>query len=98
MPSCTEPDDQKVDRKKYAMTCYARAIFYLKKYVEPARYHFVLRDRSGAHQDLRRRREQHGLERLVGSAGMLRDAAGCCGMLRGRRGCGIRTPGLRSAP
>ncbi|MFN7133606.1 MAG: HD-GYP domain-containing protein [Myxococcales bacterium] len=29
-----DPDDQKVDRKKYAMTCYARAIFYLKKYVE----------------------------------------------------------------
>ncbi len=29
-----EPDEQKVDRKKYALTCYARAIFYLRKYLE----------------------------------------------------------------
>ncbi len=28
------PDDQKVDRKKYAMTVYARAVFYLTKYME----------------------------------------------------------------
>ncbi len=27
-------DDQKVDRKKYAMTCYARCVFFLRKYVE----------------------------------------------------------------
>jgi HD-GYP domain-containing protein (c-di-GMP phosphodiesterase class II) len=31
------PDDQKVDRKKYAMTVYARAIFYLTKYMESVR-------------------------------------------------------------
>lgn len=29
-----EPDEQKVDRKKYAMTCYARAVFFLRKYLE----------------------------------------------------------------
>lgn len=29
-----EPDDQKVDRKKYALTCYARAVFFLRKYLE----------------------------------------------------------------
>ena len=28
------PDDQKVDRKKYAMTVYARAVFFLTKYLE----------------------------------------------------------------
>ncbi|WNG37470.1 hypothetical protein F0U61_30125 [Archangium violaceum] len=28
------PDDQKVDRKKYAMTVYARAVFFLSKYLE----------------------------------------------------------------
>jgi HD-GYP domain-containing protein (c-di-GMP phosphodiesterase class II) len=31
------PDDQKVDRKKYAMTVYARAIFFLTKYLESVR-------------------------------------------------------------
>jgi HD-GYP domain-containing protein (c-di-GMP phosphodiesterase class II) len=31
------PDDQKVDRKKYAMTVYARAIFYLTKYMDSVR-------------------------------------------------------------
>mgnify|MGYP000921567112 CR=1 FL=1 len=29
-----EPDEQKVDRKKYAMTCYARAVFFLRTYLE----------------------------------------------------------------
>jgi HD-GYP domain-containing protein (c-di-GMP phosphodiesterase class II) len=29
-----QPDDQKVDRKKYAMTCYARAVFFLKKHLD----------------------------------------------------------------
>jgi HD-GYP domain-containing protein (c-di-GMP phosphodiesterase class II) len=29
-----EPDEQKVDRKKYAMTCYARAVFFLRKYLD----------------------------------------------------------------
>ncbi|MGC4113824.1 MAG: hypothetical protein QM765_04030 [Myxococcales bacterium] len=29
-----ETDDQKVDRKKYAMTCYARCVFFLRKYLE----------------------------------------------------------------
>jgi HD-GYP domain-containing protein (c-di-GMP phosphodiesterase class II) len=28
------PDDQKVDRKKYAMTVYSRAVFFLSKYLE----------------------------------------------------------------
>jgi HD-GYP domain-containing protein (c-di-GMP phosphodiesterase class II) len=28
------PDDQKVDRKKYAMTVYSRAVFFLTKYLE----------------------------------------------------------------
>jgi HD-GYP domain-containing protein (c-di-GMP phosphodiesterase class II) len=28
------PDDQKVDRKKYAMTVYARAVFFLSRYLE----------------------------------------------------------------
>ncbi|MDQ3264329.1 MAG: hypothetical protein M3Y59_11805 [Myxococcota bacterium] len=28
------PDDQKVDRKKYAMTVYGRAVFFLKKYLD----------------------------------------------------------------
>ncbi|WP_224248938.1 HD-GYP domain-containing protein [Hyalangium gracile] len=31
------PDDQKVDRKKYAMTVYARAVFFLQKYLESVR-------------------------------------------------------------
>jgi HD-GYP domain-containing protein (c-di-GMP phosphodiesterase class II) len=31
------PDDQKVDRKKYAMTVYARAVFYLTKYMDSVR-------------------------------------------------------------
>lgn len=31
------PDDQKVDRKKYAMTVYARAIFFLAKYMQSIR-------------------------------------------------------------
>lgn len=31
------PDDQKVDRKKYAMTVYGRAVFYLRKYLESVR-------------------------------------------------------------
>jgi HD-GYP domain-containing protein (c-di-GMP phosphodiesterase class II) len=29
-----EPSDQKVDRKKYAMTVYGRAVFFLSKYLE----------------------------------------------------------------
>ncbi len=28
------PSDQKIDRKKYAMTIYARAVFFLQKYLE----------------------------------------------------------------
>lgn len=32
--SLQNPDDQKVDRKKYAMTVYGRALFFLKKYLE----------------------------------------------------------------
>lgn len=32
--SLANPDDQKVDRKKYAMTVYGRALFFLKKYLE----------------------------------------------------------------
>jgi HD-GYP domain-containing protein (c-di-GMP phosphodiesterase class II) len=31
------PDDEKVDRKKYAMTCYARAVFFLRRYNERVR-------------------------------------------------------------
>lgn len=31
------PDDQKVDRKKYAMTVYARAVFFLTKYMDSVR-------------------------------------------------------------
>ncbi|NOJ96187.1 hypothetical protein HMI51_25030 [Corallococcus coralloides] len=31
------PGDQKVDRKKYAMTVYARAVFFLQKYLESVR-------------------------------------------------------------
>ncbi|AEI66802.1 HD-GYP domain-containing protein [Corallococcus macrosporus] len=31
------PGDQKVDRKKYAMTIYARAVFFLTKYLESVR-------------------------------------------------------------
>ena len=31
------PDEQKVDRKKYAMTVYARAVFFLEKYLESVR-------------------------------------------------------------
>ncbi|MFP2909378.1 HD-GYP domain-containing protein [Pyxidicoccus sp. 3LFB2] len=31
------PGDQKVDRKKYAMTIYARAVFFLSKYLESVR-------------------------------------------------------------
>lgn len=31
------PDEQKVDRKKYAMTVYARAVFFLGKYMESIR-------------------------------------------------------------
>ncbi len=31
------PNESKVDRKKYAMTVYARAIFYLRKYLESVR-------------------------------------------------------------
>lgn len=31
------PDDQKVDRKKYAMTVYARAVVFLQKYLESVR-------------------------------------------------------------
>ena len=31
------PDDYKVDRKKYAMTVYARAVFFLQKYLESVR-------------------------------------------------------------
>jgi HD-GYP domain-containing protein (c-di-GMP phosphodiesterase class II) len=31
------PDDLKVDRKKYAMTVYARAVFFLQKYLESVR-------------------------------------------------------------
>jgi len=31
------PGDQKVDRKKYAMTVYARAVFFLSKYLESVR-------------------------------------------------------------
>jgi len=31
------PDDQKVDRKKYAMTIYARAIFYVTRYLDSVR-------------------------------------------------------------
>jgi HD-GYP domain-containing protein (c-di-GMP phosphodiesterase class II) len=33
----TNPDDQKVDRKKYAMTVYGRAVFFLTKYLESVR-------------------------------------------------------------
>jgi HD-GYP domain-containing protein (c-di-GMP phosphodiesterase class II) len=33
----TNPDDQKVDRKKYAMTVYARAIIFLTKYMDSIR-------------------------------------------------------------
>ncbi|HLL53329.1 MAG TPA: HD domain-containing phosphohydrolase [Myxococcaceae bacterium] len=35
--SLANPDDQKVDRKKYAMTVYARAVFYLTKYMDSVR-------------------------------------------------------------
>ncbi len=28
------PDEQKVDRKKYALTCYARAVYFLRQYIE----------------------------------------------------------------
>ncbi|MBJ6762923.1 hypothetical protein JGU66_19335 [Myxococcaceae bacterium JPH2] len=31
------PGDQKVDRKKYAMTVYARAVFFIQKYLESVR-------------------------------------------------------------
>lgn len=31
------PDEQKVDRKKYAMTVYARAVVYIRKYVDTMR-------------------------------------------------------------
>ncbi|MFL5319757.1 MAG: HD-GYP domain-containing protein [Myxococcaceae bacterium] len=31
------PDNQKVDRKKYAMTVYARAVFFIAKYMESLR-------------------------------------------------------------
>lgn len=31
------PDEQKVDRKKYAMTVYARAIFFIQKYMDSLR-------------------------------------------------------------
>lgn len=31
------PDNQKVDRKKYAMTVYARAVFFLTKYMDSVR-------------------------------------------------------------
>jgi HD-GYP domain-containing protein (c-di-GMP phosphodiesterase class II) len=31
------PDDQKVDRKKYAMTVYARGVLYVQKYLETVR-------------------------------------------------------------
>lgn len=31
------PDEQKVDRKKYAMTVYARAVFFLSRYLESVR-------------------------------------------------------------
>lgn len=31
------PDDQKVDRKKYAMTVYGRAVVYVRKYLETVR-------------------------------------------------------------
>jgi len=31
------PDEQKVDRKKYALTVYARAVFFIKKYLESVR-------------------------------------------------------------
>ncbi|HZA52151.1 MAG TPA: HD domain-containing phosphohydrolase [Myxococcaceae bacterium] len=31
------PDEQKVDRKKYAMTVYSRAVFFLSKYMESVR-------------------------------------------------------------
>src|SRR5262245_10785834 len=33
----TNPDDQKVDRKKYAMTVYGRAVFFLSKYLDSIR-------------------------------------------------------------
>lgn len=33
----TNPDDQKVDRKKYAMTVYGRAVFFLGKYMDSVR-------------------------------------------------------------
>ncbi|MBI5546790.1 MAG: hypothetical protein HY901_23145 [Deltaproteobacteria bacterium] len=29
-----EETDQKIDRKKYALTCYARCVFFLRKYLE----------------------------------------------------------------
>ena len=29
-----ETDEQKLDRKKYAMTCYARCVFFLRQYLE----------------------------------------------------------------
>ncbi|MCE9671463.1 hypothetical protein LY474_27020 [Myxococcus stipitatus] len=32
-----DPGDQKVDRKKYAMTVYARAVFFIGKYLESVR-------------------------------------------------------------
>jgi len=35
--SLENPNDQKVDRKKYAMTIYARAVFFLQKYMESVR-------------------------------------------------------------
>jgi len=31
------PDDQKVDRKKYAMTVYGRAVFFISKYLDSVR-------------------------------------------------------------
>lgn len=31
------PDEQKVDRKKYAMTVYARAVFFIQKYMDSLR-------------------------------------------------------------
>lgn len=32
-----QPDEQKVDRKKYAMTVYSRAVFFLAKYLDSVR-------------------------------------------------------------
>jgi HD-GYP domain-containing protein (c-di-GMP phosphodiesterase class II) len=35
--SLDNPDDQKVDRKKYALTVYARGVFFITKYMESVR-------------------------------------------------------------